>query len=102
MLQQPEDSIPDVAAPAAHSIVTLPETGEALLTARVLSSALGISETSLWCWVKEDESFPRPVRRGERFTRFKLSDARAYIASLQAGQPKPMRALEKQREGVRA
>lgn len=84
------DSAPAPIAPQAPGVLhVLPETGEALLTAKVLSSTLGISESKLWRLVKTDDRFPRPVRRGERWTRFKLSEARAYIASLPEGQAKP-------------
>ena len=84
------DSALDPTAPQAPGVFhVLPETGEALLTAKVLSSALGISESWLWHLVKADDRFPRPVRRGERWTRFKLSEARAYIANLPEGQAKP-------------
>lgn len=76
--------------PPAKKLFALPESGEALLTDRMLAGALGISKSSLWSWVKTDPAFPQPVRRGERFTRFKLSDARAYIAGLDAGSPKVM------------
>lgn len=92
------NTTPDTCPPpplTASAICALPETGEALLTAKVLSSALGISESSLWAWAKEDERFPKPVRRGERFTRFKLSEARAYIAGLSEGKAKPMRAQQR-------
>jgi predicted DNA-binding transcriptional regulator AlpA len=79
----------DTEAPRAAvdpgELFTLPESGEALLTVKQFACALGISETSLWAWARNDPEFPRPVRRGERFTRFKLTDARSYIESLQTG-----------------
>ncbi len=78
----------------------LPETGEALLTPRLVFGALGISESTGWEWVKTDPEFPQPVRRGERFTRFRLSEVRAYIASLTSGVAKPSPAQRKARSAA--
>ena len=80
-----------LAAASPSARFALPETGEALITAKMFAAAMQVSESSLWSWAKSDPEFPRPVRRGERFTRFKLSDARAYIDSLTEGVAKPLR-----------
>ena len=76
------------AAADPGELFALPETGEALLTPKQVALALGVSEASVWAWVKSDVEFPTSVRRGERFTRFRLSEIRAYIAGLTAGVPK--------------
>lgn len=76
------------AAPPAPFQTTLPSSGEALIPMKVFADALGVSEATGWEWLRTDPAFPQPIRRGERFTRFRLSDARGYIAGLGAGTPK--------------
>lgn len=75
-------------APAALVEYTLPDTGEAMITVRQFSAASGYSTSKIWQRVKEDPSFPQPVRDGPMYTRFRLSDVRAYLARLTAGVPK--------------
>lgn len=74
------------ARPPAAAV--LPAEGEALITPKEFAAALRVSISTLWAWLKADPNFPQPVRRGARFTRFHLSDARAYIAGMEAGQRK--------------
>ena len=84
-------------------LFALPETGEALLTPKMVACALGIGESALWKWAKADPDFPRPVRKGERYTRFRLTEVRIYIAGLTAGMPKPGPAARRQHaDGVQA
>ena len=75
-----------------HSVpkatAALPAEGDALITANTFAAALDISPSTLWEWLKNDPDFPQPVRRGERFTRFKLSDARRYMSAMSSGSRK--------------
>ena len=58
---------------------------DALLSARTCAAALEISESTWWAWVS-DPNFPvRPVRHGERFTRFRRSQFSAWMNSLTTG-----------------
>src|SRR4051812_24943902 len=86
-------------APAGAPIESfaLPETGEALLSPKTVFAALDISESTGWEWVKSDPDFPRPIRKGERYTRFRLSEVRAYIAGLTSGTAKPSPAQRRAR-----
>ena len=68
--------------------VTLPSQGEALIPMKTFSGALGVTEQTGWEWLRTDPNFPQPIRRGERFTRFRLSEARDYIANLSTGAAK--------------
>lgn len=68
-----------------REIVTLPSDGEALITVKMFAAALGVSESTVWDWAKTDPLFPPLVRRGERFTRVRLTQAREYIAGMSAG-----------------
>ena len=82
---------PPAQAPLQQRVVAavaLPTEGEALITANTFAAALDISASTLWDWLKNDPDFPQPVRRGERFTRFKLSEARGYIAGMSSGSRK--------------
>lgn len=72
-------------AVATKQPFALPETGEAMLTVKEVSAALGIGPTSVWKRVKCDPAFPQPVRYGTRCTRFRLSALRAYVAALSGG-----------------
>lgn len=65
-------------------IFTLPPVGEALISPLQFAAALGESHTLLIERERRDPRFPKPVERGNRRTRWKLSDARAYIAGLEA------------------
>lgn len=75
----------------------LPPTGEALLTPKQFQSVLGLrSQSTLWDWAKKDPNFPPAIRRGERFTRYRLSDVRQYINLLSKtpGAPAPAAPVE--------
>jgi predicted DNA-binding transcriptional regulator AlpA len=62
---------------------------EMLLSAKTCAAALEIAESTWWAWVS-DPAFPvRPVRYGERFTRFRRSELSAWIASLSSVSAKP-------------
>ena len=77
-------------APAIRPIhsAALPETGEALLAPKTVRDVLAISESKFWEKVKNDPSFPKPACREKRYTRFRLSEVREYIASMTTGRPK--------------
>ena len=61
---------------------------DALLSAKTCAAALEISESTWWAWVS-DPNFPvRPVRHGERFTRFRRSEFSAWMGSLRTGEAK--------------
>ena len=62
-----------------------PPAMEVLLSAKTCAATLEIAESTWWAWVS-DPAFPvRPVRYGERFTRFRRSELSAWIASLATG-----------------
>jgi len=62
---------------------------DALLSAKTCAAALEIAESTWWAWVS-DPAFPvRPVRYGQRFTRFRSSELSAWISSLASGAAKP-------------
>jgi predicted DNA-binding transcriptional regulator AlpA len=66
-----------------------PPAVDVLLSAKSCAAALEIAESTWWAWVS-DPSFPvRPVRYGERFTRFRSSELSAWISSLASGAAKP-------------
>lgn len=48
------------------------------LRPRQAAAFLGIAESTLWRWVKQRESFPRPISLGLRTTVFKLCDLVAW------------------------
>lgn len=57
-----------------------------LLSAKTCAATLDIAKSTWWAWVA-DPAFPvRPVRYGERFTRFRRSELTAWMASLESGQ----------------
>jgi predicted DNA-binding transcriptional regulator AlpA len=76
------------ATPAAQSFQPLPAEGEGLITMKALAAAMDVCEATVWDWAKTDPNFPTIIRRGQRFTRLKLSEARAYINQLQPGKSK--------------
>lgn len=73
---------------AVGTVVALPAEGEALLTAKTCAAVLEISESTWWAWVAEPDFPIQPVRRGERWTRFRLSEVRDWMTALTAGDPK--------------
>lgn len=73
----------------------LPEQGEALITMKTFAAAMEVHESTAWGWAKDDPNFPTLVRRGGRFTRVKLSDARDYIAGMTSGVPRESPAKRK-------
>ena len=87
---------------ATMPLVSLPAEGEALLPARVCAGAAGVSESTWWAWVAEPGFPVQPVRRGERFTRFKLSEMRDWIASLSAGDAKESPAQRRRSKAAEA
>jgi predicted DNA-binding transcriptional regulator AlpA len=62
---------------------------DALLSAKTCAAALEISESTWWAWVSDPDFPVRPVRFGERFTRFRRSALSAWIESLPPGGAKP-------------
>lgn len=60
----------------------LPESGEALISPAQFAEALGESSSAFYNRAKRDPSFPPPVQKGVRRTRYRLSDARRYILGL--------------------
>jgi predicted DNA-binding transcriptional regulator AlpA len=63
--------------------------GERLLSAKTCAATLEIAESTWWAWVS-DPAFPvRPIRYGERFTRFRQSELSAWMASLAGCAAKP-------------
>ncbi len=75
-------------APTPPGILVIPDSGEALLTVHTVAAVLALTANTVWEKVRTDPSFPQPVRDGPRYTRFRLSDVRAYLARLSAGVPK--------------
>lgn len=54
----------------------LPAEGDALITMATFAAAMEISESTAWQWSKADPEFPTLVRKGSKFTRVRLTDAR--------------------------
>jgi len=64
-------------------LLALPSEGEALLTIEQVAAAYGVGAAQIWHWLKNDPTFtPKPVRKGIRFTRLRLTEVRAHMASL--------------------
>ena len=54
---------------------------ETYLTDRQLATRYGVGRSSIWRWVREGTTFPKPYSLAERITRWKLSDIEAWEAS---------------------
>lgn len=73
----------------------LPVEGEALFSVGEVAAVFGVSAATIWDWSKHepgadpDVPFPKPVRRGEKFTRWRASELREFIAAMQKTDPKP-------------
>lgn len=50
---------------------------EEYLSVKRISERLDVSESTIWRWVSE-KSFPKPMRVGKRFTRWRLSDVQHW------------------------
>jgi predicted DNA-binding transcriptional regulator AlpA len=66
---------------------TLPTEGEGLINVRQVAAVFGVDRGTIYDWVKGD-TFPKPVRHGERFTRWRVSEVRAFIDALPKSDPK--------------
>jgi len=58
------------------------------LSAKTCAAVLEISESTWWAWVAKPDFPVRPVRHGERFTRFRRSQLSAWMLSLEGGRAK--------------
>jgi predicted DNA-binding transcriptional regulator AlpA len=47
----------------------------------VMTTILGMGESTGWLRVKKDKSFPQPIRLSAKCTRFRVGDIRAYVAT---------------------
>jgi predicted DNA-binding transcriptional regulator AlpA len=100
-----------IATTASSTSAALPNDGEQLLTVKQVAAAFGVTPATIFDWSAEEPDdpdepsggfgvapvtkpsadevpFPKPVRRGERFTRWKLSEIREFIAALPKAAPK--------------
>jgi predicted DNA-binding transcriptional regulator AlpA len=59
-----------------------PSPVKALISPAQFAEALGESSSAFYIRAKRDPSFPPPVQKGVRRTRYRLSDARRYILGL--------------------
>jgi predicted DNA-binding transcriptional regulator AlpA len=55
-----------------------------LVSVKSLSKLLEFGETTIWDLVKSDPSFPKPIRFGDRCTRWKMAEIHAFIESKSA------------------
>lgn len=51
------------------------------IRAKMLAPQLAVSEPTLWRWLKEDPTFPRPVKLAPRVTVWRISEIEAWAAS---------------------
>jgi len=53
--------------------------GKGFIRAKKLAPELDVSEPTLWRWLKEDPTFPKPVKLSARVTAWKLSEIQAWL-----------------------
>lgn len=56
--------------------------GDRLISADEAAHIMGRKRSSFWDYVKKTPSFPAPAVQGHGFTRWRMSEVQAYIASL--------------------
>ena len=61
---------------------TIPPLGLLMVDVKEAAAMLSIGESTVWKKVKEDPSFPRPVRLSPKCTRFKVDDIRKWVKSV--------------------
>lgn len=59
---------------------SLPATGDALIPDKKVAAALDCGVSTVWHRVANDPAFPRPVKLGDRCTRFSVAALREWIA----------------------
>lgn len=64
---------------------TIPPLGLLMVDVKEAAAMLSIGESTVWKKVKEDPSFPQPVRLGPKCTRFKVDDIRKWVKSVGTG-----------------
>ncbi|HEU5046535.1 MAG TPA: AlpA family phage regulatory protein [Rickettsiales bacterium] len=60
---------------------SLPVTGQLFLSASQVAVRIGLSRTTLWRLLKNDPTFPKPVRFGKQTRRWSLPEIEAYLAA---------------------
>lgn len=64
---------------------TIPPLGLLMVDVKEAAAMLSIGESTVWKKVKEDPSFPQPVRLSPKSTRFKVDDIRKWVKSVGTG-----------------
>lgn len=64
---------------------TIPPLGLLMVDVKEAAAMLSIGESTVWKKVKEDPSFPQPVRLSPKYTRFKVDDIRKWVKSVGTG-----------------
>lgn len=64
---------------------TIPPLGLLMVDVKEAAAMLSIGESTVWKKVKEDPSFPQPVRLSPKCTRFKVDDIRKWVKSVGTG-----------------
>ena len=64
---------------------TIPPLGLRMVDVKEAAAMLSIGESTVWKKVKEDPSFPQPVRLSPKSTRFKVDDIRKWVKSVGTG-----------------
>ena len=64
---------------------TIPPLGLLMVDVKEAAAMLSIGESTVWKKVKEDPSFPQPVRLNPKCTRFKVDDIRKWVKSVGTG-----------------
>lgn len=49
-----------------------------------VAESLGVSEATIWRWVRETDTFPRPLRLSPGCTRWKQADLDLWLSELAA------------------
>lgn len=55
--------------------------GQIYLSASQVSIHLGVSRVTIWRYLKNDQSFPRPIAFGTRTRRWRLLEIEAWLQS---------------------